>query len=205
MISYNFKDQIKTIYLDLDNTLVDTDPALAEAVSDPDLVEKLKLADIQGKRNELFFSIFETAVKNKCFEIARPLPFYYYLTTPLEGLGNKNVIQKWQEAGISVEILSSVTKDYVSSHSQISTQKLHWLQEYKLDHLPLNLVKGAYKKQEFVTKNPGLSLLIDDSLKNCKDFQNKGALAIQVTDFYDVSKLEEALKSLSLLPWLENT
>ena len=188
---------IKKIYLDLDGVLVSLEKALSDVCDVPNLNDILSLHDIVGQRDSLFFSLLPTAIENKVFEVAEPLPLYFILTTKLAKYGNKSLLEVWQDKDISVEILSSITSGMTEYHSIIATQKLRWLQKHNLDHLPIHLVKGAKEKQKYAEKG---SLLIDDYLRNCIQFRQNGGYSIHHNG--DVNKV---MNNLSLLELFEYT
>lgn len=78
-----------------------------------------------------------------------------------------------KQSGVFVTILSSAG-DPGDNYSEVVEQKLKWLRNHKID-FPALVVKKKDHKKRWARKH---ALLIDDTLKNCQDFQQKGGKAI---------------------------
>ena len=186
---------ITDIFLDLDEVLVDLEGALQKLNNsfESDLI----LAEIKGNKNEVFFKHLISSIDKKVFEISEPTDLYKILvTTPYQSYSS--ILDYWRNNGIKLHILSSVTSQLTNQHSNISTQKYHWLQKYNLlENLSIHLVKGAYLKQQYASST---SLLLDDYTPNCEQFRKAGGMAIQVKSKNE----EDVLKQLHLLGLLDN-
>lgn len=173
---HNFKiPPITKIYLDMDGVIVsDTDtfkPVLSGVKNVRDYLDILK---IFGKKSELFTDIIFKAIERNLFLKAEPTLFLTALHTVL--------LPYWKELGIEVEILSSSMK-VNPLRKEIIDQKLQWLKNHHLDHLPINLVEGSEIKQEYAKVG---HLLIDDYDRTIGQFISKGGYGIQYTSLNEV-------------------
>ena len=167
--------EITKIYLDMDGPLVnDTDtfkPVLPGVKNVKDYLDTLK---IFGKKSEIFKDVIIEGIQRNLFLKAEPTLFLTALHTVL--------LPYWKELGIEVEILSSSMKTN-PLRKEIIEQKLQWLKNHHLEHLPVNLVEGSEIKQQYA--QPGY-LLIDDYDRTIGQFISKGGYGIQYTSLNEV-------------------
>lgn len=192
--------QIKTIYLDLDGVLVSLYEGIGIVLNIKEFLPKLKFAEVVGKKEEQFKSVFNKAIEAKCFEFAPPTPLYYFLTVPSCSLNNLSILEYWKTLDISVEILSSITS-HPEYQETIQIQKINWLKGKQLDYLPLHLVKGSSLKQQYIKSCiDTTSLLLDDYKTTIQQYVSNGGYAIHIKDTRNFDYLIERLIFLNLLP-----
>ena len=177
---------VTDVLLDMDGVLVD-DVAMFSRLQPAiqDMEAYLKFLSIIGKRQEFIFPLIELAIQTKHFANA---PATNFLATVIQIL-----LPYWESKGIKVAILTS-TMAVNPNRKELESQKLKWLQDNGLGHLPVIFAEGSAKKQEYATPT---TLLIDDFDRTIGQFRSKGGMAIQYT------KLTEVLEQLSLLELYE--
>lgn len=173
---------ITDICIDMDGVVVD-DVAMFSQLAPhiQDMESYLKFLAIQGKRQGFIFPLIDEAIVKQKFAVAPPTNFLKVLKEIL--------IPAWQEKGIKVSMLTS-TMAVNPNRKELERQKLFWLKENGLDHLPVIFSEGSAKKQEYATPT---TLLIDDFDRTIGQFRHKGGMAIQYT------KLTDVLHQLELL------
>ena len=167
------KLKINKIYLDMDGPLVN-DLEMYAKVSDIEyskFLDNLEIGIITGRHQAMIHKCIPTCIEQRMFENASITYF---------GLSVQDRILKWKNAGIEVNILSSVMNDNPLKDS-LYEQKHNWLKRYNFDSLIDNviLVEGARHKQNYADPK---SLLIDDYSKNVSRFIENNGNAIHFTD-----------------------
>lgn len=187
-----FKEDLKTmqqnypnvqhILVDMDGVIVDDVGMFSKLVPEVKNMESyLKFLAIQGKRQGFIFPLIEKAITTNQFAVAPATNFLEVLKQIL--------IPAWIKQGIKVSILTS-TMAVNPNRKSLEDQKLFWLQENGLGHIPVIFAEGSAKKQEYATPT---TLLIDDFDRTIGQFKKQGGMAIQYT------KLTEVLEQLELL------
>lgn len=139
---------IETIYLDMDGVISDFD-----------------------KR---YFSIYgcncrDDPNEKHWFEFVKQKGFF--LLEPCKGM--IDLIDNLYKLDVNVVILTCVS-DRKNSRA-VRDQKIDWLQEYNLGHLPAIFTHTKLQKSLFATSK---TLLIDDSVKCIEPFKEKGGYGI---------------------------
>lgn len=178
---------ISTIYLDMDEVLVDFKYALVKCNPEYDVAKMYDIAPIFGNKEALIHTWIANTIKQNGFATAEPLGFYNKVMDQL--------LPFWKSKGIEVEILSSLTSN-PAIQSQIATQKLRWLTNNNCS-IKFNFVKGAKNKQSFA--KPG-ALLIDDYHKNVTQFIAAGGYAILADPENQQDSIYEKLRLIGLTP-----
>ena len=176
---------IHTIYIDMDEVIVNFKKALIEANPQADVERMYEVASVLGVQRKLMFQWIPNMIKTQAFATAEPLPLFYILRDKL--------IPHWKSLGIDVQILSSLSSD-TAVQSTIATQKLRWIQNNNVD-IKFNFVKGASLKQEFAKSG---TLLLDDYQRTINQFITAGACGLLVTE--DTSAVLRKLSLLGLCP-----
>lgn len=180
---------INTIYLDMDGVLVnDTNmfKKVLQVSSEQEVKDYFTTLEMLGKKEHIIFDLIQTAITKDLFLKAIPTDFLVVLTDIL--------IPYWiNERNINVEILSSTMK-INPLRKELSHQKQQWLINNNLGHLKVNLVNGSQEKQNFAKEG---CLLIDDFIRNVKQFTTKGGIGLHYTSLIDCIY---KLKLLKLFP-----
>jgi hypothetical protein len=84
-----------------------------------------------------------------------------------------DLIDKLYSLDVNICILSCVGER--SDYKHVRNQKIDWLTEYNLGHLPAIFTRTKLQKSDYASSD---TLLIDDSVKCVEPFRNKGGYAI---------------------------
>lgn len=152
---------IDTIYLDMDGVICDFD--------------------------KLYYSTYgincrDDHNKNNWYEFVKNEGFYNLPATK----NADRLIDKLFSLNVNVVILSCISDR--SDSKQVRKQKMKWLQEYNIGHLPTIFTKTKIEKSDHATPT---SLLIDDSSACINPFKQKGGYGILHENVKDtVSQLD---------------
>lgn len=152
---------MKTVYLDMDEVLVDFHRSFAEAIGES---PAKRFAGYQAGSNPGVPEAIRAVLKKGVFENAPPTHDFKKFVNLSHWLRNQ---------GHNVEILSSCME--AQSFKEIKRQKVLWLNRYGLGTLRQNFVTSGSKKQLWADAD---SILIDDAESNCKQFASAGGHSI---------------------------
>ena len=139
---------IETIYLDMDGVISDFDKRYSAIYG----------CNCRDDPNEKHWFEF---VKQKGF----------FLLDPCKGM--VDLIEKLFSLDVNVVILTCVSER--KNHGAVRDQKIDWLKEYNLGHLPAIFTRTKLQKSNFASPT---SLIIDDSVKCVEPFKQKGGYGI---------------------------
>ena len=144
-----------------------------------------KIYKITNEQRDKVKSIYwQKFIDNKCFEKLKVLSQVKILSHTL-----KEIKQKYPD--IRIEILGS-TGHHINHHVTIE-QKKKWLEINKdkinINFDKYNFVPGKKLKQGYASRN---TILIDDTLSNCQEFNNGGGKSFHVDK--NMNELTEKLE-----------
>lgn len=145
--------------------------------------------------DELYYSTYgvncrDDTNKNNWYEFVKHNGFYNL--PPFKGFST--LIDTLYSYDVNVVILSCISDK--SNNKQVRNQKIDWLDEYNLGHLPAIFTETKLQKSQFA--NPS-SLLIDDSEACVTPFKKRGGYGILHVSAKQTVKELNCLKEKGLL------
>lgn len=155
--------KIDTIYVDMDDVLVDIQSTLC-LMESPFAIFTIKDIPVPEKwKDNPIVYLIRKHINRHPFIWAKPTPEFHELHA---------LMRKWKKDGYKVEILSSGTKD-PRYFTKVIKQKKIWLERY-LPGFNYHFAQGSSTKKRWAKPN---CLLIDDHDKNVIEWREAGGLA----------------------------
>jgi hypothetical protein len=151
---------IKELYIDLDGCLCNFEKRFRELFHEPPQVN-YPLSNTA--KNKKFKQEFITFIDGKNFATLEPMPDFYQAALFLNKISKK----------FPIYILSSTARPEYDK--EIAAQKTQWLKTYDI-HFPTIFVPGKVLKQNYSGKG---NVLIDDTLSNVIQWNNRGGIGIR--------------------------
>lgn len=151
---------VKEIYIDLDGVLCDFNSRFESLFGEKPLMDYPVVSNNAKKKR--YKQEFKEFIEGRNFATLDPMPDFYQAVSFINKISKKT----------PTYILSSTATE--EHYKEISHQKKEWLKKYDIHIFPI-FVPGKILKQKFSA--PG-KILIDDTLSNIVQWNNRGGIGI---------------------------